>query len=100
MEVIRESIFSTNGILGNFIRSVSKFLGSAVFVNTVRSLTKSFLLFVGTASSAIQFVMNLISNFSWLGYVIGPLIVSMKVYNITNSSTQGILKLLIGSVSL
>ncbi len=85
---IRNYIFSANGVLGNFIKTLSKMLSSSGFSAAVQTLTDIFINLIGTVSYLVQGFMNLISTFDWFGSAVVRVIAFVKIYNTVNGIAQ------------
>lgn len=89
---VRNYIFSANGLLGQFIKTMSQLFSSAGFVNIISSLSEVFMIFGNNIMFVINFIVNLITNFEWLGGTIVKIIAFVKIFNTVNGMAQNIVR--------
>ena len=97
---VRNYIFSANGLLGQFIKTMSQLFNSAALTNIISSLSEVFMIFGNSIMMVINFIVNLITKFDWLGGTVVQIIAFIKIFNTVNSITQNIVKNVSNAVSI
>ncbi|MCI8806166.1 MAG: tape measure protein [Clostridiales bacterium] len=100
LAAIRNYIFSANGVLGQLIKTMSRLVSSAGFINSIKTIAGVFIMTIDAIMLFIQAMSGLISTFDWLGPVLIKVIAAIKVYNIVCAKTQGIMRVLNGIINI
>ena len=97
---VRDYIFSTNGFLAQFIKTLSQLFSSAGFANIINSLSETFMIFGNNILIVTNFIVNLITNFDWLGGTVVKIIAFTRIFNTVNGIAQNIVRTLTSLVSM